>query len=91
MKRRDLLAVAASTVAAPWVHAQSTAWPTTLDQARAAGRPRSDLLRLRLLISRSNLNSFFFRLLVEQIAIAFHDVKVIFPRNRLQPIRKMPS
>ena len=28
MKRRDLLAVAASTVAAPWVHAQSAAWPT---------------------------------------------------------------
>ena len=28
MKRRDLLAVAASTVAAPWVHAQSGAWPT---------------------------------------------------------------
>jgi tripartite-type tricarboxylate transporter receptor subunit TctC len=28
MKRRDLLAVAASTVAAPWVHAQSSAWPT---------------------------------------------------------------
>jgi len=28
MKRRDLLAVAASTVAAPWVHAQAAAWPT---------------------------------------------------------------
>lgn len=28
MKRRDLLAAAASTVAAPWVHAQSGAWPT---------------------------------------------------------------
>lgn len=28
MKRRDLLAVAASTVAAPWVHAQTAAWPT---------------------------------------------------------------
>ena len=27
MKRRDLLAVAASAVAAPWVHAQA-AWPT---------------------------------------------------------------
>ena len=27
MKRRDLLAVAASTVAAPWVHAQTAAWP----------------------------------------------------------------
>ena len=28
MKRRDLLAAAAATVAAPWVHAQSGAWPT---------------------------------------------------------------
>jgi tripartite-type tricarboxylate transporter receptor subunit TctC len=28
MKRRDLLTAAAATVAAPWVHAQSGAWPT---------------------------------------------------------------
>lgn len=28
MKRRDLLAAGAATLAAPWVHAQSSAWPT---------------------------------------------------------------
>ena len=28
MKRRDLLAAGAAAVAAPWVHAQSSAWPT---------------------------------------------------------------
>ena len=27
MKRRDLLAAGAATLAAPWVHAQSSAWP----------------------------------------------------------------
>lgn len=28
MKRRELLAAGAATLAAPWVHAQSSAWPT---------------------------------------------------------------
>ena len=28
MKRRELLAAGAAALAAPWVHAQSSAWPT---------------------------------------------------------------